>query len=183
MKFNLFIIQFISFFNLPKQPTANFTFCCKYPDLVMEVETAEKCHDYCRDIGKRRDQCCLLVCILKDLEILKFSDGSSAKPEVNPEGLVNSFLSSVENDKRWEPIVRSSSQRCSADLKGSVEGFECEVIPNELGKIIDCCSTENYLKCPNYNPKGRSECQATREYVEECSTGYIERDGGDDYEE
>jgi hypothetical protein len=105
----------------------------------------------------------------KSVLVLKFSGDEKTKPEVDPQGLVYSFLLSVGNDTSWEPIVKSSTQRCYDDNYGSVEGYQCDVIPLSLFEIINCCLKENYLKCPVYNPYRLSECQATRQFIEESS--------------
>lgn len=87
------------------------------------------CERRCRLEDREGDDCCYFPCALYVLGVLYEDSESSGKYNVNPKGLENSFMMSVGNDSAWLPVVQSSTQRCYEDNLGSVEGFECNIIP------------------------------------------------------
>jgi hypothetical protein len=144
--------------------------CCKYPTLVIWKHQLDDCVNFCEDSKEDGDKhtCCIKICILKELGVLLFSTDPNMKPQVDHKGLSYSFLLSVGNDTSWEPIIRSSTSRCFDDRFGFTDGYQCDVIPLSLFEVITCCYKENFLKCPNYNPKRVSGCKATYEFIELC---------------
>lgn len=87
------------------------------------------CKRRCRLADRDGDACCYLSCALFVLGILYEESESGETYGVDPKGLEHSFMISVGNDSAWLPVVQSSTQRCYEDNLGSVEGFECSIIP------------------------------------------------------
>jgi hypothetical protein len=134
--------------------------------VIMEYQV-KSCQNDCP--GSRiYDHCCLKICVYTQSGILKFSTDPNVAPELESNGFVASFMLSVDNDTAWEPIVKASTSRCFDDNIGTNDGFECEIIPKSLKRVIECTYKENFLKCPNYNPSHISECKETYEYWEMC---------------
>lgn len=111
-------------------------------------------------------KCCVSKCCyvdkMKILEITEF------KVEMNLESLVEVFLSTVIDDKKWEPVLRNSVKSCHDKLWGTIDGESCGFIPNSLFAVISCVYTENFLHCPHWNPNELSECGSIHDYVKKC---------------
>lgn len=135
--------------------------------MILDFQFNE-CLHLCKDYKDDENNCCLRICSLKQIEVLLFSTDPNMKPQVNYEGLTYSFLLSIDNDTRWEPVIRASTSRCYYDQFGTTDGYQCDVIPNSLYNVIECSYKENFLKCPNYNPNEISECKETYEFLELC---------------
>jgi hypothetical protein len=110
----------------------------------------------------------MIVCWLKKNKILLYSTDPNFKPEVNIDAVIISFNESVNGDKEWEPIIKNSFDRCYHDRIGTVDGFHCDVIPKSFYSVLECAYKEQYLKCPNYNPKKLDNCKETLEYADIC---------------
>lgn len=83
-------------------------------------------------------------------------------------GLKYSFLLSVGNASQWmEPITESCSYCNNLVQKHPEETDECGV-PFYLYDIINCVYSENYFRCPNYNPHQLPECDLSQQYNEIC---------------
>lgn len=145
---------------------ANFTICCEYPLLVMWELDFKMCQEKCASDGEPNDDCCILSCCLFKIGALTQSEGGPI--EVDPKGLIYSFLLSVGNDTQWLPVVTKSSRRCYDDIPNTYENNCNNRIPKQLYSIVDCCYIENYLKCAKWNPYDVKECAYTIEYVSTC---------------
>lgn len=151
---------------------ANYTICCQYPVLVVWTWQYKQCMSDCSIEPKKPTRCCMVPCchrlngILKDIQK---EDGSIAQVDVDPNGLISSFLLSVGNDTKWRPVVTNAVTRCYEQNSENQNGYDCEVIPMNLYLIIDCSYNEQFLKCPNYNPHNIKECEYTHQYIDQCS--------------
>lgn len=91
---------------------SNFTACCAYPALVMWRWQMDICQEHCRsnaENGNEVDvQCCIKVCAFGLLQVL--TSDTEFSP-VKPSGLIHSFMLSVGNDTKWEPVITNSVNR------------------------------------------------------------------------
>lgn len=144
--------------------------CCETPVLSIDESIREECIDECKKVGGSYEEvdCCIRVCVLAKVNFLLFSTDPNFKPRINPKGLMEIYAKSVDNDPEWEPILKSSTQRCSDDVGDLVYGYACDVIPDNLSIINFCCYKENFLRCPHVNPKNREKCAICREILVEC---------------
>lgn len=141
--------------------------CCEIPTLMVDGITTDECE---QDCNGNNGTCCTLVCLLKKMNVLRFSTDPNLPPEIESAGLIESFLLSVKDSDLWRPVVTSSTNRCYNDNIGNFHGYYyCKIIPNSLFSVIGCCYKENYLKCPTWNPGNDDRCDATRQFVEECA--------------
>lgn len=150
---------------------ANFTACCDYPVLVIWRWQYNFCVQECEEAGRPYERCCTLPCsfrLLGVMTVIRNDDGSVAQVDVNPGGLVHSFLLSVGNDSQWIPVLSASTTRCYSQFSETSNGYECDVIPKNLFSVIDCSYNENYLKCPPWNPANLKECEFTYKFVQKC---------------
>lgn len=145
---------------------ANFTICCEYPTLVMWATDLNICEEQCASEGEPNDNCCILACCFIKIGALRQSEGGPI--EVDPNGLIYSFLLSVGNDTQWLPVITESTQRCYDDIPNTYENDCSNRMPKQLYSIIDCCYKENFLKCAKWNPFDIKECEYTTEYVSIC---------------
>lgn len=121
---------------------------------------------------KTPNRCCLVPCCDKLNGVLKEvlnDDSSVARLDIDPNGLIYSFLLSVGNDTKWQPVVTATVNDCNAQYSVNQNGFDCDVIPSNLYSIIDCSYNEQFLKCPNYNPHNLKECEYTQQYIQQCT--------------
>lgn len=128
------------------------------------------CNEECLTAENR--SCCVGKCCYVDkmgiLNVTENNDESIARVEINLEPLVAVFLSTVKDDKKWEPVVRSAVKKCYDGLWGTFDGHLCGFIPNSFFPIVSCVYTENFLHCPVWNPQELPECGTIRNYVEKC---------------
>lgn len=147
---------------------ANYSICCKNPEIVMYQEQLDQCRESCNNTGKADDLCCLQTCSFEKIGVIEMtSPGQNAK--IIAQGIKNSFLNSVSNITMWQPIVNQAVDRCYKDYLKSTGGIICDCIPNYLFDILDCSYRENFLRCPEYNPFKLDECELTLSFVQECS--------------
>lgn len=145
--------------------------CCEYPSLVVWRWQANICIAECEKSGRGKDRCCVTPCcfgIAGILNVIKNEDGSVAQVDVDPRGLIYSYLLSVGNDTLWLPVVTNSVNRCYEQFSEQNNAYDCDVIPLNLFIVINCAYGENYLKCPRWNPYNIRECEFTYKYVEKC---------------
>jgi hypothetical protein len=144
--------------------------CCKTPIAMISEKDEEECKATFRKPGI--PDCYLNSCYYKKLGITRFLIDPEIRPEFIPEGLMQSFLLSVnETDGIWEPVVRRSVNRCFDDLTGYAEGYECfEKIPKMIYEVGFCMHKENFLRCPSWteNPDLKEACDATIKFIKEC---------------
>lgn len=149
---------------------ANFTACCEYPAIVIGESEFSTCSDECEAVGLSRDLCCLLRCVCNKLGIYHDAplESSDEKLEMFPEGFINSFLMSVNNDEQWVPVVTQSTLRCFDQFADpSLENETCG-LPGYFYLVLDCTHKELYLKCPKWNPSELAECKFTYDYMIKC---------------
>lgn len=126
----------------------------------------QQCYD-AADVGCCVGRCCY-VDKMKLFTLTLADDGSIAKVDMNTDGVVASFMMSVGNDTRWEPVIRTAVERCYTDIWNTENGMSCGFIPNTFFSIIDCVYIEHFLKCAVWNPHNLVECAYTYSYVQEC---------------
>lgn len=141
---------------------ANFTICCKYPTLVMFRWQFLQCLKLCPD----EDECCIKTCNFRSLDFIpNFVNAENHNP---CNGLSYSFLLSVGNNSEWVEPISESCKFCFDEVaRDSSQVDECN-IPYHLYDIINCVYSENYFRCPNFNPFFVKECELTREYNDIC---------------
>lgn len=153
--------------------------CCINPEIFTWSNIFEECVKVCggnetidtiQVDATEEYNCCKMVCVLTKMEFLIFSPDPNIKPEVDIKGIIKVYMLSVNNDPAWEPIVQSATQRCFEDSYGLFPGFFCGVIPNSLQELTNCVYKEFFLKCPYWNQKELSRCEAAREYQKECQS-------------
>jgi hypothetical protein len=142
--------------------------CCKYPELVMPLEIDEQCQAECKIKFSEFTNCCYLVCVLREVGFLRFSTDPNMMPIPDVQGVIKSYMYSVEDDPTWEPVIKSSASRCFEDSHGIDNEYDCSVVPKSLQYMVQCSFIENFLKCPVWNPKKINECAAAYKYVSEC---------------
>jgi hypothetical protein len=143
--------------------------CCKSPDLTALSWQVDYCYD---DLCKNNtDECCAFICLFKLLGFAQFPEDRNEPAVLDPEGLVYSFMLSVDNDTSWEPVIRNSVKRCWNDNYGVSTDLYCNFPLDLWTGIGNCAFWENFLRCPIYNPNGITECEATRQYITECELG------------
>lgn len=150
----------------------NFSICCEYPILVIWTYQYLECEEVCTD--NEDFDCCLLGCCFNKLGVTlltKDEKGNVLGVDVDWHGLVYSFLLSVGNDTKWEPVLMDSVARCNEQFGGTANGYECSVIPLSLYDVIGCSYIQNYLKCANWNPYEMPECKYTYEFASTCIDG------------
>lgn len=137
--------------------------CCKTPELSINSSVVDECTTECESDP---DMCCIRICILRRVNFLQFSTDPNVMPQINQNALLKLYMDSVDDDPAWEPIVRSSTNRCFDDMHGIVNNFTCGVIPDNVPLINFCCYKENFLKCP-YLQKNQA-CDACVAFIKEC---------------
>lgn len=161
----------------------NWTLCCVYPDLFAISGFSDdksfddifvKCYNECNFTFYLESWeawlCCYRICILREVGFLLFSTDPNIMPQTNVQGVINIYMTSVQNDPAWEPIIRSSVNRCFDEANAFEFTYECGVIPSSLKFIYECCFIEQFLKCPYWNPDKREECPVIYKYNEECAS-------------
>lgn len=150
--------------------------CCEFPVLMISVSEFFFCELECTNEGSvflegdNNTNCCMTKCVFVKAGIIKLSTDPNVLAEVSAEGLTESFLLSVGVNKieAWEPLIKSSTHRCYSDNIGASMGNDkCNLIPFSFVRVVECCSKEFYLKCPDYNME-RSGCKEAYEWVELC---------------
>jgi len=125
----------------------------------------DECKDECNN---NSDECCNHRCIIKKIGFATYPEDPTQPDMIEPEGLVYSFMLSVDNDTTWEPVIRNSVKRCYDDNNGVSTDLVCN-FPMELWvNIVTCSFWENFLRCPNFNPNGTAECETTIQFLTEC---------------
>lgn len=148
----------------------NYTACCEYPLFVVWQWQHDECSEQCQ-YSYFKD-CCITQCcfrLLGVLSIIRDDQGSLLFVDINRDALISSFLLSVGNSTLWAPIVSATVYKCYQELWGThVKEEVCSFIPGSFYPIVSCSYTENFLKCPVWNPQQINECNFTLEYVEKC---------------
>lgn len=140
--------------------------CCKTPKLAIQGEW----YDQCLEINKGRPPCHILSCVMEKSKVIQFIIHPEVRPTFLPEGLIESFMLSVnETRENWQPVVRRSVNRCYEDFEGSEDGYDCdETSPKIIFDVAYCTMKELFLKCPNFNPDRIENCPITYQWVEQC---------------
>lgn len=150
----------------------NYTVCCQYPVLVVWKWQYDECLKKCTQKGHSFNHCCVFPCCFNKLGVLKViyaDDGNVTSVDVDWRGPVYSFMLSIGNDTRWEPLLNSVVGRCNEQFGGTDGSLHCGEIPNSLFDVIDCCYKQNFLQCPTWNPFLIPECQYTFDFVSKCT--------------
>lgn len=159
----------------------NFSACCEFPKLVIQEWDYKVCYDKCSAIGKLYDTCCVYTCCLELLGVINYTavidettnEIVKKNIDVDWQGLVYSFLLSVENNTQWLPVVTQSTYECYVQFGGSDEGIDCDFIPKSLESVINCANKFNYIRCPPWNPFRIPECKYTMEFAQHCDANII----------
>lgn len=159
--------------------------CCPRPILMLNLTTHIDCSNQCASsenepiIDESGVDCCVMICMLTEVNFLQFSTDPNIFPQFNPEGFIKMFLTSVDFDPTWEPSIRSSTLRCYDDMGDLNEGYYCGVIPKYVKDMNLCTFKENYAKCPHWSLKGNhSTCEMCREFMWECHDDVIKQVDG-----
>lgn len=145
---------------------ASFRDCCFYPRLKFS-DYEEKCKNICE--GNKELGCCQVTCYYDQLGLLTKNEAGNAIPDgINIKGMIEAFMAYVGNDPRWEPFVNDAVVRCNLQIQGSDDRYECGIIPRNYEDVMECAYVQNYLNCPEWNPRNIENCSYTREFVEKC---------------
>lgn len=150
---------------------ANYTICCQYPVLVVWNWLFRACYAECRHLGMGWIMsCCVNICCYKSggmLDVINFENGTVEKVNIVPKGIANGLMLSIGNDSRWTSVIEISVERCYEQFFDPTPSRFC-AIPDSIFEVIDCTYTQNFMKCPIWNPHGIAECEYTMRYVTEC---------------
>lgn len=69
-------------------------------------------------------RCCFYKCIFRISKLL--TENAEGPWDISIEGIVDSFLLSVDNNPIWRPVVQQATQKCNDQFSGAGEGFLCE---------------------------------------------------------
>jgi hypothetical protein len=120
----------------------------------------------CQKQCQNQDECCSKKCTFQALEFIpNFINTDNHNP---CNGLTHSFLLSVGNASEWKQPISDSCKFCFERVeKIPNEVDECN-IPFHLYDIINCVYSENYERCPKFNPFKVEKCKLTKEYNDIC---------------
>lgn len=134
----------------------------------------KRCESQCKDAGQKGQRCCIVPCGMYMLGVLKENkneDGTPAPGTIQKTGLIYSFMLSVGNDTQWAPVITGSSEKCISQFDGAGGEMDCDVIPMAFYDVLNCVYSQNYQKCPTWNPHGIEACQYTIQFVQKCMAG------------
>lgn len=80
--------------------------------------------------------CCLLPCQFQMAKVITINEAGEGS--VDPEGLANSFLISVDNDTQWVPVLHESTSKCANQFLESSTEYFCEGFTENLLTFFSC---------------------------------------------
>lgn len=150
---------------------SNDSACCTFPSLEIFNGPYRECENNCTAKYGEEAPCCPFACCLTALGVITTvndENGNFLSADINVAGIIKSFLSSVDNDLSWEPVLSDSVTRCNDQYGAPGDGYDCGNTPKNFYKVVDCSYVQNFMTCPDWNPSGLEGCQYRMEFYSKC---------------